>query len=364
MSFTVAIAGLGAATRQIHLPAYAAIPDLRVVGGCDPRVAADAAFAGQRFGFPLFASAEEMLDKTRPDLLAVATPPETHFSLVKLGLVAGCHVICEKPFTESLDEAAELIELSRAARRWIVVNNQYRFMNIHQAAREQIGLPEFGELLFLEARQMFRRSESTEAGWRGRDPRRTCREFGTHVLDLCRFFFDEDPLAVTARMPRGTKSAGPDHLNLIHLEFSGDRMASITLDRLCRGRHRYLETRLDGSEGCIETRLGGGVSLSFGIRGGSRRPFAAFDASRGGRADLFRGERSQRLATDPLNVFAHATLRLVTEFLETLRSGGIPPCDAEDNYRTLALMLAAYESDRRRETIPMNYERRVGRSAA
>ena len=73
MPFTIAIAGLGAAAQRIHLPAYAGIPDLRVVGGCDPRVASDAGFARRRFGFPLFARVEEMLDQTRPDLLAIAS---------------------------------------------------------------------------------------------------------------------------------------------------------------------------------------------------------------------------------------------------------------------------------------------------
>src|SRR5262249_28959877 len=142
MTWTIAIAGLGAAARQIHLPAYARIPRLKVVGGCD-------AMARPRdFPFPLFASVAEMLERTTPDLLAVVTPPASHHALVSQGLKAGCHVLCEKPFTESLEEARELVELSHAAGRWVVVNNQYRFMNVHRAAKDAIGTPEFGELLF------------------------------------------------------------------------------------------------------------------------------------------------------------------------------------------------------------------------
>ena len=75
MPFSVAIAGLGTAARQIHLPAYAGI-GVRVVGGCDPRVKGDPAFSPTRFRFPVFATVQELLDGTRPDLLAVVTPPE------------------------------------------------------------------------------------------------------------------------------------------------------------------------------------------------------------------------------------------------------------------------------------------------
>ena len=345
---TIAIAGLGGAGRRIHLPAYAKLPGLEVVGGCDP------AARGGDFPFPLYATVDELLDRARPDILAVATPTDSHYELARLGLLAGCHVFCEKPFTSNLDEAAALVALSREVGRWVVVNNQYRFMNVHRAARERIGGPDFGELLFLHAHQTFFTSQETEAGWRGRDPRRTCKEFGTHVLDLCRFFFDEDPRAISARMPKGGRRDGPDYLDLIQLEFSGDRVAQITLDRLSRGPHRYLELRLDGSRGCVETSLGGHVAFSVGLRGGTHRPYADFDLSGGGRAVLYsgaRGRRARKLAADPLDLFPHATSRLLAAFLDALDAGAVPPCHGEDNLRTLALMLAAYESHERGQPV-------------
>jgi predicted dehydrogenase len=90
--------------------------------------------------------------------------------------------------------------------------------------------------------------------------------------------------------------------------------------------------------------LGGGIELSTGIRGGTRRPYLRFDISWGGYARLYRGERYRKLAAAPLNVFADATKNLLDEFLVALDSGIRPPNDAEDNRRTLALMFAAYQS--------------------
>lgn len=336
-----AIAGLGAAARQIHLPALGSLPEARLVGGCDPSVGA----AG--FAFPVFTSLDELLDKARPEILVVATPPDEHFAQVKRALLAGCDVVCEKPFTTSLPDADALVRLAREAGRRIVVNNQYRFMDIHREARRLIGGAEFGELLFLSAQQTFHTTPATEAGWRGQGPRRTCLEFGTHVLDLCRFFFGEDPSALVARMPRPGGAVGPDYLNLISLEFSSDRIAHVLLDRISRGPHRYLSFRLDGSHGCIETEIGGGLELHAGIAGGARRPYLHADLSWGGRARLFHGASFAKIASEPLDAFARATRRLIEAFLAALRSGDTPACDADDNRRTLALMLAAYESDER-----------------
>ncbi len=349
MQRKVAIVGLGAAARNIHLPAYRKLPALRIVGGADP----DATESD--FGFPVFESIEELLTRTEPNILTIATPTDFHFELTKTALDAGCHVFCEKPFVSSLEEADAIIALSKRVGRRVVVNNQFRFMNVHAAAKDMIARPEFGELLFVAMRQTFFMTEETEAGWRGRDPRRTCKEFGTHVFDLCRFFFDEDPVRISTRMPKGNDPGGPDYLNLFQLEFSGDRVAHITLDRLSRGPHRYLDIRLDGSAGCIETSLGGRLVLCAGIRGGTRRPYAELDISMGGRARLYHSESFRRLASDPLDLFAHATGRLMGSFLAALDNGATPPCDAEDNRRTLALMLAAYESHERGRPIEMGY---------
>jgi predicted dehydrogenase len=303
--------------------------------------------------FPLFSSIPEMLNATKPHILAVATPPDSHFSITKLGLESDCHVFCEKPFMNDLSEADAIVALSRERNKQVVVNNQFRYMRTHRAAKEKIGSPEFGKLLFLSMHQTFLVTEKTEAGWRSKEPRRTAKEFGTHVFDLCRFFFGEEPVSVCARMPRFGQPNEPDYLNLIQLEFSGDRVAHIILDRVTRGRHRYLDIRLDGEFASIETSLGGRLETRIGVRAATRRPFLNLDLAPGGRARLYRGERYSTLATEPLNVFAAATAELITAFLSALDRGETSPSNALDNRHTLALMLAAYESDAKRAPVAL-----------
>lgn len=347
MRWKIGLIGFGAAARSIHLPAYREIPQLELVGICDSRPISGAG------NVPVFGDVETMLARARPDILAIVTPPESHFDLARKGLEAGCHVFCEKPFVTSLEEADELIALAGRRNRHVFVNNQFKFMNINVAAKQAMASDRFGRLVFASMSQTFFVSEATEAGWRGQDPQRTFKEFGSHVLDLARFFYDENPTAIDARMPKPGDGNGPDYLNLIQLQFSGDRVAQITLDRLCRGRHRYLDTRLDGEHAAIEISIGGRMALSAGLHAPTRRPFVALDFAFGGRTRLYRGEAFELLARAPRNIFADATRRLMEAALDAIAREQPPPCSAEDNRHTLALMLAGYRSAQERRSIDM-----------
>lgn len=350
----VAIVGLGSAARRIHIPAYRRLRNVEVVAGCDT------AAARGPLGFPVYESVERMLAEHRPDIVTIATPTASHFELASDLLARRIHVFCEKPFTSTVDEAAELLRIAESKRVQIVVNNEFRFMNCHRAAKAQIGTKRFGELLFVHIHQTFRTSEDTEAGWRGEDPERTCKEFGTHVFDLARYFFGVEPIRLRARMPRPGAGAGPDLLNLIDLEFPDERLARITLDRLSRGRHRYLDIRLDGTAAAIETELGGHAALTFGLHPPTRRPFVDLDVSFGGRARLFEGEKHTKISTDPIDLFAHATSALMAEFVAAIDNNTRPSCDGWDNIRTLALMRSAYESARGDRDLDLGFLQGLG----
>ena len=334
----IAVIGLGAAARNIHLPAIEKTSGLTVLGGVDPVADKDV------FKFPVYRDFSALLAACNPDIVAIVTPPDSHGSIATHALKAGAHVFCEKPFVLSLEEGLEVIKIARSVDRHVVVNNEFRFMNVHEEARRRIGTDAFGDLLFVSMHQTFRVTEETEKGWRGESNQRTCFEFGTHVLDLCRYFFGEEPHAISARMPKPDNPTGADYLNLIQLEFSGDRVAHITLDRLSRGPHRYLDIRLDGSTACIETHIGGKAEVTLGVSSGTKRPFARLDLAASASADLYQGERRRRIATDPLDLFANSTAKLLKAMLDAIRNGEKPPCSAEDNLNTLALMLSAYQS--------------------
>ncbi|HEY7860550.1 MAG TPA: Gfo/Idh/MocA family oxidoreductase, partial [Gemmatimonadaceae bacterium] len=187
----VAFIGLGAVAHNIHLPAMRLLGDrVQVVAGSDPD-AASRDRAATRWKIPrMFADPSAMLADVQADWIIVGTPPALHREHAQLALAAGCHVFCEKPMAESLSDADVMIAAAGEAGRQLVINNQFPYMACHQAAKQQIGRPDFGRLLFLHASHTMLPSAHTEAGWRGALERRVGLEFGIHVVDLVRFFFE------------------------------------------------------------------------------------------------------------------------------------------------------------------------------
>lgn len=331
--FRVAIAGVGRAAKVIHIPALRKLPQVEIIGGYDPAQAPSE--------LPAFATLDDLLD-ARPDIVVIATPPDTHLPIAVAALAAGAHVFCEKPLAASVAEADLIAAAAAKAGRYVCINSEFPFMAMHLAAQREIGSERFGRLLFVEARQSFVVTEATEAGWRGQDPQRTFKEFGTHVIDLCKFFFGEQPTGLRARMPRPFSDGGPDYLDLVELQFSEDRIAHITLDRLTKGRHRYLDLRLVGEKATIETSVGGSADVTFGLRTQGRRPFFESNIHLGGVARLFQGERHTTLARAPLDLFPDATARLFRAFLEAIVEHRDPPNGIADARDTLDLIYRSY----------------------
>ncbi len=345
MRTKIAIIGLGAAAHNIHLPAYAMIGDkATVVGGCDINEKARDR-AGKEWNIQaVYDNADEMIDKTRPDIVSIITPPAQHFEHCQIALKQGCHVFCEKPFMENLEQVDKIIEMEDHAKRHAVVNNEFRYMQIHSKAKELIGKPEFGELQYLHAWQTFIPTDHTEAGWRSQLEKRVCFEFGNHVFDLIRFFFGKTPTKIFAHMPKPVPGIKTDLINVVSVEFDDGRGASFILDRLCKGPERYLDVRLDGDYASIHTFIGGELRCQIGMHTRERKPFLDFSLVKGGKAELQVGNRSRVIAKDPLNPFKAATSVLFSRFIDAIENKIVPPCNAKDSRDTLALILAAYES--------------------
>ena len=108
----VGVVGFGLAARVFHCPFVSAVPGLElrsIVQRSGDE--AHAAYPQAR----VVRSVGELLADTSIELVVVATPNETHFALAKEALAAGRHVVIDKPFAATSGQAAELIELARAA---------------------------------------------------------------------------------------------------------------------------------------------------------------------------------------------------------------------------------------------------------
>lgn len=78
---------------------------------------------------------ELFLKDDKVDVVYIATPPALHFGQSKAALLAGKHVICEKPAALTVHEAEELVGLARDSKRLYVVNLMQRYNPLYQLVR-------------------------------------------------------------------------------------------------------------------------------------------------------------------------------------------------------------------------------------
>ncbi len=75
----------------------------------------------------VYRTLEELLADDKVELVVVNTPNTTHYNFTKQALLAGKHVICEKPFTATVTEAEELIEIAAKQKKRLSVFQNRRY---------------------------------------------------------------------------------------------------------------------------------------------------------------------------------------------------------------------------------------------
>ncbi len=104
-----AVIGFGLAGRVFHAPFISAVPGLKL----DAIVQRKGDEAAKAYpSVRILRSVEEALGDASVELIVVGTPNETHFELAKQALLAGKHVVIDKPFAATSAEALELKELA------------------------------------------------------------------------------------------------------------------------------------------------------------------------------------------------------------------------------------------------------------
>jgi predicted dehydrogenase len=133
----VAIVGCGKIADQ-HVEHIRHIPGCAIVGVCD-REELMARQLQERLSLPAhFTEVQELLEQTRPDVVHITTPPQSHHTLGKLCLEAGCRVYIEKPFTMNAAEAEELIALAEAKSLKLTVGHNQQFSHAARRMRQLV----------------------------------------------------------------------------------------------------------------------------------------------------------------------------------------------------------------------------------
>ena len=196
----VAVVGAGYFAR-LHHEAWQRLERCELSGICDiDEVNLQAAMT--QTGAPGFTDASAMLDEIRPDLLDIATPPPSHLPLIAAAMQRGIPVVCQKPFCASPDEAAQAVELSRRAGRFICVHENFRFQPWYRKIRELLDSGALGDVYQVTFRLRPGDGQGPHA-YLSRQPyfqrmqKFLIHETGVHWIDTFRYLFG-NPSAVFA----------------------------------------------------------------------------------------------------------------------------------------------------------------------
>jgi len=121
-----AIIGCGKIADQ-HVVAMQRIPNCKLVAVCD-RERLMAEQLAERFEVDgCFSDARELLEISKPDVVHITTPPQSHFQLGRQCLEFGSHVYLEKPFTVTAEEAISLTQLAQERNLKITAGHNLQF---------------------------------------------------------------------------------------------------------------------------------------------------------------------------------------------------------------------------------------------
>jgi len=155
-----------------------------LAGVCDLRH--DRADAGAaRLGVPAFYDAQQMLDRLHPDVCNVATGGyeygSDHYAPTMQALAAGCHVLGEKPISNDIAQAEEMVALARRSGRCYGIDLNHRFTPAARLAHRWLEEGRLGHLLFVNMSMWIK--NPTEAS-----PYFQLKALHPHTVDVMRYF--------------------------------------------------------------------------------------------------------------------------------------------------------------------------------
>ncbi len=143
---------------------------------------------------------DEILFDSHIELVIVNTPPEYHFTMCRQALQAGKHVVVEKPFTVTADEARQLISLARKHQRILTVFQNRRWDGGFLTVRHILANQWLGRLVEYEA-NYDRYRNYVEQSWKEAPTpgNGIVYNLGSHLIDQALVLFGM-PQAVTAEI--------------------------------------------------------------------------------------------------------------------------------------------------------------------
>lgn len=167
-----------------HADMYKADSQADLVGVCD-RIKERADAASARLGVPAFYSVSEMLAALQPDVCSVATGGyeygSDHYEPTMQALQAGCHVLGEKPISNVVEEAEEMVATAQKKGLCYGVNLNHRFTPAARLAKKWLDEGRLGHLLFINMSMWIKNPAESS-------PYFQLKALHPHTVDVMRYY--------------------------------------------------------------------------------------------------------------------------------------------------------------------------------
>jgi len=202
-----------------HVRNFAALPGVDVVAAADLQEDRLARVKAIVPDLATFTDAAQMLATCRLDAVVVSTPTRTHYDVVRQALLAGVHVLCEKPLCIEGSEADALVRLADEKKKILMVGHVFMFNPGILKLRELVTSGELGErLYYLFARR-------TNLGPIRSDVNAVL-DLASHDVSIYNFLLDATPTEVSA-VGKSFLQPGVQDVSFITLQYPNDVIGSI-----------------------------------------------------------------------------------------------------------------------------------------
>ena len=133
---------------------------------------------------------DDLLEDASLDAVLIATPVSTHFELCRRALEAGKHVFVEKPFTQFVGQAEELVKLADKKKLTLAVDHTFLFTGAVRRVRDDVKSGNLGDILYIDSVRINLGLFQSDVN--------VIYDLAPHDISILCYLIDEDPVSVSA----------------------------------------------------------------------------------------------------------------------------------------------------------------------
>jgi len=216
----VGLVGFGYAGKVFHAPVIRVVEGLRLTTIVQRSGAPDPRYPDVEF----VRSVDELLTRA-VDLVVIATPNPSHHPIAKQCLLAGRHVVIDKPFTTTAADAEELVQLGKAKQRVLSAYQNRRYVGDFVTLQNLLSDGALGRVVLFESHFDRFRPELRPTAWREQPHPGSGIWFdlGAHLLDQALVLFGH-PQAIAADILIERDGAAADDAFDVRLHYPHTRV--------------------------------------------------------------------------------------------------------------------------------------------